>query len=72
MEALKSFEDWLTKFLEWILVGLFGLFIILVISIVVLRFGFNYGVVGSDELVRKSFFSPAQLGGRWASLGRNT
>ena len=63
MDALKSFEDWLTKFLEWILVGLFGLFIILVVSIVVLRFGFNYGVVGSDEIVRKSFLFTSAIGG---------
>ena len=63
MDALKSFERRLARILEAILVLLFALILILVCSIVVLRFGFSYGVVGSDEIVRKAFLFTSAIGG---------
>ncbi|WP_424942116.1 TRAP transporter small permease [Aliiroseovarius crassostreae] len=63
METLKLIEQRLARILEWVLVGLFGFFLILTVMIVVLRFGFNYGIIGSDELVRKSFLFTSAIGG---------
>lgn len=63
MDTLKLFEQRLARFLEFVLIALFGFFIILTVMIVVLRFGFNYGIVGSDELVRKSFLFTSAIGG---------
>ncbi len=63
MDALKSIEQRLARILEIVLIGLFGFFLILTVMIVVLRFGFNYGIIGSDELVRKSFLFTSAIGG---------
>lgn len=63
MAALKSFEQWAIHVLEWSLILIFGFFIILVCSIVIFRFGFSIGLIGSDELVRKAFLYTSVIGG---------
>lgn len=63
MDALKRFEQNLARILEGVLILLFGIFLLLTVAIVVLRFGFNYGIIGSDELVRKSFLFTSAIGG---------
>lgn len=63
MDALKRIEQRLARILEGVLVLLFGVFLLLTVMIVVLRFGFNYGIVGSDELVRKTFLFTSAIGG---------
>lgn len=63
MDALKTIEQKLARALEFTLIAFFGFFLILTVAIVVLRFGFNYGIVGSDELVRKSFLFCSAIGG---------
>lgn len=62
LSRLKAVENGLATILEWVLIGLFGFFLILVCSIVVLRFGFSIGIVGSDELVRKAFLFTSAIG----------
>ena len=63
MGALKTFETWLARMLEGLLILLFGFFLILVCAIVILRFGFDIGIHGSDELVRKAFLFTSAIGG---------
>lgn len=63
MDALQTFEARLAKVLEAVLVSLFAAFLLLVCTIVVLRFGFNVGINGSDELVRKLFLLTSAIGG---------
>ena len=45
----------LTKVVEWILIGMFGVMAILVFGNVVLRYGFNSGIVFSEEVSRFLF-----------------
>ena len=45
----------LIKFVEWLLVGMFGIMAILVFGNVVLRYGFNSGIVFSEEVSRFMF-----------------
>ncbi|WP_263770488.1 TRAP transporter small permease [Propionivibrio soli] len=45
----------LIHFVEWILVGMFGVMAILVFGNVVLRYGFNSGIVFSEEVARFMF-----------------
>lgn len=63
MENLKALELKLAKILETILILLFGFIIIAVCMIVILRFIFEVGIVGSDELVRKAFLFTSAIGG---------
>lgn len=63
MDTLKTIEQKLARALELLLIAFFGFFLILTVAIVVLRFGFNYGIIGSDELVRKSFLFCSAIGG---------
>ena len=54
-----NFLDKLTKGVEVILIGMFGIMAVLVFGNVVLRYGFNSGIVFSEEV----------LGRRWESAG---
>ena len=45
----------LTKVVEWILVTMFGIMAVLVFGNVVLRYGFNSGIVFSEEVARFMF-----------------
>ncbi len=45
----------LVKAVEWVLVGMFGIMAILVFGNVVLRYGFNSGIVFSEEVSRFMF-----------------
>lgn len=47
--------DRIVKGVEWILVGMFGIMAILVFGNVVLRYGFNSGIVFSEEVSRFMF-----------------
>ncbi|MFT3963432.1 TRAP transporter small permease [Propionivibrio sp.] len=49
------FLEKLTKIVEWILVGMFGIMAVLVFGNVVLRYGFNSGIVFSEEISRFMF-----------------
>ena len=47
--------DALIRFVEWVLVVMFGIMAILVFGNVVLRYGFNSGIVFSEEVSRFLF-----------------
>ena len=47
--------DKLTKAVEWVLVTMFGIMAVLVFGNVVLRYGFNSGIVFSEEVSRFMF-----------------
>ena len=47
--------DKLTKVVEWVLVTMFGIMAVLVFGNVVLRYGFNSGIVFSEEVARFMF-----------------
>jgi TRAP-type C4-dicarboxylate transport system permease small subunit len=49
------FLDKLTKGVEWVLIVMFGIMAILVFGNVVLRYGFNSGIVFSEEVSRFMF-----------------
>ena len=50
-----KFLDRLVKGVEWLLVGMFGVMAVLVFGNVVLRYGFNSGIVFSEEVSRFLF-----------------
>lgn len=50
-----QFLDKLIKVVEWILVTMFGIMAVLVFGNVVLRYGFNSGIVFSEEISRFMF-----------------
>lgn len=43
------FSKLLLKSLEWLLICIFGAMVLLVFGNVVLRYGFNYGIIFSEE-----------------------
>ena len=49
------FSKLLLKTLEWLLICIFGLMVLLVFGNVVLRYGFNYGIIFSEEVSRFLF-----------------
>ena len=52
----------LLKLLEWLLIIIFGLMVVLVFGNVVLRYGFNYGIIFSEEVSRFLFVWMVFLG----------
>ena len=52
----------LLKALEWLLIVIFGLMVLLVFGNVVLRYGFNYGIIFSEEVSRFLFVWMVFLG----------
>ena len=50
------------KALEWLLIVIFGLMVLLVFGNVVLRYGFNYGIIFSEEVSRFLFVWMVFLG----------
>ena len=56
------FSKLLVKLLEWLLIGVFGLMVVLVFGNVVLRYGFNYGIIFSEEVSRFLFVWMVFLG----------
>jgi len=50
-----NFLDKLVKVVEWVLVTMFGIMAVLVFGNVVLRYGFNSGIVFSEEVSRFMF-----------------
>ena len=50
-----AFLNKLIKLVEWVLVGMFGVMAVLVFGNVVLRYGFNSGIVFSEEISRFLF-----------------
>ena len=56
------FSKVLLKFLETVLIAVFGLMVLLVFGNVVLRYGFNYGIIFSEEVSRFLFVWMVFLG----------
>ena len=56
------FSRMILKVLEWLLIGVFGLMVLLVFGNVVLRYGFNYGIIFSEEVSRFLFVWMVFLG----------
>lgn len=56
------FSRLIVKTMEWLLIGMFGLMVILVFGNVVLRYGFNSGIVISEECSRFLFIWVVFLG----------
>ena len=56
------FSRLLVKMLEWLLICVFGMMVILVFGNVVLRYGFNYGIIFSEEVSRFLFVWMVFLG----------
>lgn len=56
------FTRLLLKSLEWVLICILGLMVILVFGNVVLRYGFNYGIIFSEEVSRFLFVWMVFLG----------
>ena len=56
------FSKLLLKLLEWLLIIIFGLMVVLVFGNVVLRYGFNYGIIFSEEVSRFLFVWMVFLG----------
>ncbi len=50
------------RFIEWVLIGLLGVMVVLVFGNVVLRYGFNSGLVFSEEVSRFVFMWLTLLG----------
>ena len=56
------FTRLLVRSLEWILISILGFMVILVFGNVVLRYGFNYGIIFSEEVSRFLFVWMVFLG----------
>ena len=56
------FSKFVVKSLEWLLIGVFGMMVLLVFGNVVLRYGFNYGIIFSEEVSRFLFVWMVFLG----------
>ncbi len=56
------FSKLLLKGMEWLLICIFGTMVILVFGNVVLRYGFNYGIIFSEEVSRFLFVWMVFLG----------
>ena len=56
------FSKLLLKTLEWLLICIFGLMVLLVFGNGVLRYGFNYGIIFSEEVSRFLFVWMVFLG----------
>ena len=63
MDFLIRLEKILTQLLEWILVLLFGFFLIMVCVLVLLRYGFSTSIFGGNELVTIAFIFTSAIGG---------
>ena len=53
---------WVFRAIEWLLIGLLGVMVVLVFGNVVLRYGFNSGIVFSEEVSRFVFVWLTLLG----------
>ena len=56
------FPKLIVKLLEWTLILVFGMMVVLVFGNVVLRYGFNYGIIFSEEVSRFLFVWMVFLG----------
>ena len=63
MDFLIRLEKILTQLLEWVLVLLFGFFLIMVCVLVLLRYGFSTSIFGGNELVTIAFIITSAIGG---------
>ena len=70
MNWLLKSENLLTKFLEYFLRILFLTIVILVITLVILRYGFNTTIVGGNELVVILFIYTSAIGAA-VIIGKN-
>lgn len=63
MDIIVTFEKWLTRILEWILVAIFFIFFVVVILMVVLRYVFNTTIIGANEGIVIAFVFTTAIGG---------
>ncbi len=63
MDRLIAADKLLTRILEWIMIGFFAFFLVLVVVMVVMRYVFNTGILGGDEFVTICFIVTSALGG---------
>lgn len=69
MDMLAAIDDRLTRFLETLMVVLFGIFLIIVVTKVMMR-PFDAAIYGVDELVKISFLCSSAIGGAVAITRR--
>ncbi|MEQ8365340.1 MAG: TRAP transporter small permease subunit [Roseicyclus sp.] len=62
MKSLAAFDAWLTRLVEAVMVILFGIFLVIVCTKVLLR-PFDQSIFGVDELVKIAFLTTSALGG---------
>lgn len=63
MDRLAAIDKTLCRVLEWLLVLLFGAFLIMVCLLVVLRYGFSTSILGGNEFVTIAFIFTSAIGG---------
>jgi len=59
---LQLFERYMTRFLEWVISILFFVILSLTIVMVVMRYGFNSGITGGNEVMSYLFIYTTALG----------
>lgn len=69
MDMLAAIDERLTRFLETLMVVLFGIFLIIVVTKVMMR-PFDAAIYGVDELVKISFLCSSAIGGAVAITRR--
>lgn len=62
MDRLQAIERALTGIIEWVLVGLFAIFLVIVVTKVMMR-PFDMAIYGVDEQVKIAFLCSSALGG---------
>ncbi|MCK5915687.1 MAG: hypothetical protein KAG92_06080, partial [Deltaproteobacteria bacterium] len=62
MDRLQLLEQFMTRFLEWVISILFFIILSLTIVTVVMRYGFNSGITGSNEAMSYLFIFTTALG----------
>ena len=62
MKSLAALDAWLTRLIETLMVMLFGIFLVIVCTKVLLR-PFDQSIFGVDELVKIAFLTTSALGG---------
>ncbi|MEM7045526.1 MAG: TRAP transporter small permease subunit [Pseudomonadota bacterium] len=63
MNLLFKFDRALARYLEWVIVALFAVFLVLTCLLVVLRYGFQSSILGGNEFVTIAFIFTSALGG---------
>jgi TRAP-type C4-dicarboxylate transport system permease small subunit len=62
MDLLEKINAGLTRVLDWFLIVTFAVFLTIVFLLVVMRYGFSYGITGSNEFVVICFIYTSAIG----------